>query len=118
MFSPNGIFGSEYEELNILTKTTADELINHIYSMSDSDIDEAIIKAFASAEFKNRTNFDVLIPKVFDKIGKDSKEALENYKELYGSSLIGKDFADYLDSEIGLETIKLLKTKKTRKKSK
>lgn len=118
MFSPNGIIGSVYEELKILTKTTADELINHIYSMSDSDIDESIIKAFASSEFKNRTDFDVLIPKVFDKIGKDSKEALENYKELYGSLLIGKDFADYLDSEFGLETIKLPKTRKSRKKTK
>lgn len=107
MFNPNGIIGSVYEELKILSKDKADELINHIYSMSDKEIDDAIVKGLASNEFVTRTDFDVFIPKVINLIGKDSKEAIKNYKKMYGSLLIGKDFADYLDSEYGFETVNL-----------
>ena len=79
-----------------------------IKTYPEAKLDEAIILGMSLSDAYRRTDADKLRTDLIELIGKDTKKALADYKKQYGGSLVGKDFAEYLDDYFGYdETIDL-----------
>ena len=71
---------------------------------SNPDLDQAIILGMSMSDFYRKNDVDPTILEVIEGLGKDTKKALDDYKKQFRGLLLGKDFADYLDYELGAET--------------
>lgn len=108
IFSDTGIIGKPYSDFKRLNQTTAAEIIAWLQSYPEAKLDEAIILGMSLSDAYRRTDADKLRTDFIEMIGKDTKKALADYKKQYGGSLVGKDFAEYLDDYFGYdETIDL-----------
>lgn len=108
IFSDTGIIGKPYADFKRLNQTTAAEIITWLQSYPEAKLDEAIILGMSLSDAYRRTDADKLRTDFIEMIGKDTKKALADYKKQYGGSLVGKDFAEYLDDYFGYdETIDL-----------
>lgn len=99
----NGIIGKVSASFSKLTSATEGEIITWIGDYPEAKLDQAILLGMSLGDFYRRSDADPSILEVIEKIGKDTKKALDDYKKKYKGLLLGKDFAEYLDYEYGLE---------------
>lgn len=106
MFDTNsGIIGKVSSVFSKLNSTTEAELISWIGDYPEAKLDQAIILGMALGDFYRKNEVDPTILDVIEKVGKDTKQALADYKKKYKGLLLGKDFAEYLDYEYGYEPL-------------
>ena len=107
MFNKGGIIHSAYSQSKDLDANIKNNIITWILDYKEGKLDDAIILSMALSDFNRRTGTDDLIVSIIDKIGKDTKKALTDYKKNYKGLLVGKDFSEYLDYEFGFDTADL-----------
>ena len=105
MFDSNGIIGQAYVKLKTLTSATEGDIITWISDYPEAKLDQAIVLGMTMSDFYRKNDVDPTILEVIEGLGKDTKKALEDYKQKFRGLLLGKDFADYLDYEFGFETL-------------
>ena len=99
----NGIIGKVSATFSKLTSATEADIIAWIGDYPEAKLDQAIVLGMSLGDFWRRNDVDPMITDIIEKIGKDTKKAIDDYKKKYKGLLLGKDFADYLDYEYGAE---------------
>ena len=97
---PNSIIGSVYEEYQVLTKTRSEEIVSHINTMPQDELNVLVSFCLAESEFRDREDASEFL-KLAQNILKDSKKAMSEYVKSNKKNLADKQFVEWLEDEYG-----------------
>lgn len=108
IFSQTGIIGKVSGQMKRLNKTSASEFIAWVGSYPEAKLDQAIILGMSLSDFYRRDNTDAMLTLPIEEIGKDTEQALSDYKKKYGKTqLMSSDFVEWLDDFLGMGPVDL-----------
>lgn len=104
IFNSNGIIGRSKVRMIRMTKGSSKEFVSFLFDYEEGRHDEIVINSLAISKVL-RSGADPLNIKIFKEVGKDTFKAFRKYKKQFAPILKSKDFAEYLEDELGLSTI-------------
>ena len=104
MFNSKGIIGRVKTRMFRMTKGSASEFVTFLFDYDEGRHDEIVVNSLAISNVL-RKGADPMNIKIFKEVGEDTFKAFRKYKKQFSPQLTSKDFAEYLEEELGLSTI-------------
>jgi len=104
MFNSSGIIGRVKTRMFRMTKGSATEFVTFLFDYDEGRHDQIVINSLAISNVLKR-GADEMNIKIFQEVGKDTYKAFKEYKQKFARLLNSKDFAEYLENELGLQTV-------------